>query len=386
MTQELMSNFGVNAFALGNLIAFYYYAYTPMQLPVGIMMDKYGPRNLLALAALICAIGSYLFAHSNFYMAHWGRLMVGFGSAFAFVGVLKLATIWLPPQRFAMVAGLATTLGMVGAMLGDISLARLVQMIGWQMTVLLSAIVGFLLALIIWQIIPSKAEQQNTHHTSITYPQLFRQISQLLKNPQMWLIGLVGFLLYLPTSAFSELWAIPYLERTYTLSKASAADITSMSFLGWAVGGPLMGWMSDKLQMRRLPMVCGAVIALIIISVILYLPQFSQHHLSLLFFVFGVFSSVQIIAFAMASDINLKALAGSALAVTNMIVMLGGVLFQPLIGKFLDILASKRHTLLTYTWQNYSTSDFQQALTLLPVGIFLSLILLFFIKKKPACS
>jgi glucose-6-phosphate-specific signal transduction histidine kinase len=88
----------------------------------------------------------------------------------------------------------------------------------------------------------------------------------------------------------------------------------------------------------------------------------------------------------MASDINLKALAGSALAVTNMIVMLGGVLFQPLIGKFLDILASKRHTLLTYTWQNYSTSDFQQALTLLPVGIFLSLILLFFIKKKPACS
>ena len=102
MVTDLMQSFGVSAAVIGNLAAFYYYAYTPMQLPVGVMMDHYGPRRLLTFACLCCAMGSFLFAQPNhIFMAQVGRLLVGFGSAFAFVGVLKLATLWLPQNHFA---------------------------------------------------------------------------------------------------------------------------------------------------------------------------------------------------------------------------------------------------------------------------------------------
>src|ERR1700722_8240175 len=133
MTADLMQAYHINATALGNLVAFYYYAYTPMQLPVGVLMDRYGPRRLLTFACLACALGSYLFAHAfHIEFAQFGRFMVGFGSAFAFVGVLKLATIWLPPRRFAMVSGLTTSLGMIGGMVGDIYLTSLVNQVEWR--------------------------------------------------------------------------------------------------------------------------------------------------------------------------------------------------------------------------------------------------------------
>lgn len=124
MTADLMRAFAISAAALGNLTAFYYYAYTPMQLPVGILMDRYGPRRLLVIAVLCCALGSYLFTQtSHIGIAQLGRFLVGFGSAFAFVGVLKLSALWLAPERFAFMSGFATTLGMLGAVIGDISLS-----------------------------------------------------------------------------------------------------------------------------------------------------------------------------------------------------------------------------------------------------------------------
>ena len=102
MSSELMAAYGITAGAFGNLMAIYYYAYTPMQLPVGMLMDRYGPRRILTAACAACAVGSYLFASSgHLSVAGVGRFLVGFGSAFAFVGVLKLATIWLPKERFA---------------------------------------------------------------------------------------------------------------------------------------------------------------------------------------------------------------------------------------------------------------------------------------------
>src|SRR3990172_1547193 len=154
MVPELRAAFNISAAALGNLSAFYFYAYTPMQLPVGVMLDKYGPRNVLTFAVLICALGAALFGFSTHYWgALAGRFMIGFGSAFAFVGVLKLASSWLPPDRFGFIAGLTTTLGMIGAMFGQNVLSVMVHQSGWQQTLIYSSIFGFLLVPIIWCVI-----------------------------------------------------------------------------------------------------------------------------------------------------------------------------------------------------------------------------------------
>lgn len=387
MSQDLMLAFNIGLGAFGNLVAFYYYAYTPMQLPVGVMMDRYGPRRLLAFAALICAVGTYLFAHASLGGAQVGRFLVGMGSAFAFVGVLKLATLWLPPNRFAMIAGLATSLGMLGGMFGSRSFAHLVDILGWRATIVYSSIAGVVLAVCIWLFIPNKNKPEHGgQHTqsSMSYQQLFAEMLQLIKNPQMWLVGLVGFLLYLPISVFAELWGVPYTQHAYGLTTIDATDAVSTIFLGWAIGGPLVGWISDHLRKRRIPVIIGSLIAVALILIVLYKPEIAKPHLSWWMFTFGVFTSVQIIVFPIARELNLPGLAGTALAMTNMLVMIGGVLFQPLIGMLLDIL-SAGHKAVNIAKVNAVTSgDFQSALVILPVGILLAIIIMFFIKETNA--
>ncbi len=119
MTSHLMSAYNLDAKSYGNLSACYYYIYSPMQLFVGLLMDRFGPRKLLTFACVCCAAGIYLFAATPFlHVAQAGRVLIGLGSAFAFVGVLKLASIWLPANRFALISGIASVLGVVGGIMG----------------------------------------------------------------------------------------------------------------------------------------------------------------------------------------------------------------------------------------------------------------------------
>ncbi len=243
MMPELMQTYHLNGAQAGSLSAFYYHAYVPMQILVGLFMDKYGPRRLLTMACLLCALGTYFFASGHSLMlAQVGRFLVGFGSAFAFVGALKLATIWLPPNRFALVSGIILCLGMMGAMMGDILLRLMVDAVSWGVTLYMSALAGVVLAVILWLIIrDSNPAQYSPPLHAITFRGLLRGLWGAIRNPQIWLNGLVGFLLYISLSAFAELWGIPYLTQAHHLSSTHAASANSMIFLGWAVGGPFWG-------------------------------------------------------------------------------------------------------------------------------------------------
>lgn len=379
MAQDLMQAFNIDAFALGNLSAFYYYAYTPMQLPVGIMMDRYGPKRLLIFATLICALGSYLFATYILSIAQLGRFLMGLGSAFGFVGVLKLATLWLPPNRFAFMVGLATSLAMIGAMGGDILLGDLVGIIGWRFTIYLGVIAGFIVLLLIWKIIPADNHKFATHTSLMSYQQLLMEVLQLFKNPQIWLVGIVGCLLYLPLSAFAELWGIPYLQSAYNMTPAIGAETVSVVFLGWAIGAPLIGLIADYYTNKRTLIIINASLAIVIFCIILYIPQTAGLWLKPLLFLFGIFTSAEIIIFAMILDITSRRLTGTAIALTNMMVMLGGVLFQPLLGWFLDYLSGEN---IKGSLTAYSAADFRHAMLIIPVALLLANFLLLFYKVK----
>lgn len=381
MTEDLLKMFNISGLAFGNLVAFYYYAYTPMQLPVGMMMDRFGPRKLLAFACLVCAIGTYLFAHHYLSTAQVGRFLVGFGSAFAFVGVLKLAAIWFPPSRFAFIAGMATSLGMIGAMTGDIILSKLVFALGSNVTLYISATVGLFLTVCLWYIIPENNGTRASHEggtPTLSYAEFFQAVFKLCKNPQMWLVGVIGSLLYLSLSAFAEVWGIPYLIRTYGLSNSTAAVNISFIFLGWAIGSPLVGWISDKIGNRRHPIIIGALLGAVLFTLLIYFPFFSRHCLGLLLFSFGLCSSAQIIVFPIARELNVQGLAGTAIAVTNLLVMFGGALSEPLIGKALDVLTG---THIRGNLMAFSVESFQHALTIIPVAFVIAAILAAFVKE-----
>jgi len=380
MTHELMRTYHLTGAQVGSLSAFYYHAYVPMQIIVGLLMDRYGPRRLLTLACLFCAVGTYLFASSDsLCVAEIGRFLVGFGSAFAFVGSMKVATIWLPPQRFALIAGIIVCLGMLGAMCGDIVLDILVSAIGWKVTTYISAVLGVILSFIIWGVIRDVNPQHEMYQSHIiTFQMVLSGLWRALKNPQIWLNGLVGLLLYLSLSAFAELWGVRYLQEAHGFSSTSAAAANSMIFLGWAVGSPSWGWFSDYIKRRSLPIIVASIGALILICILLYVPHLSVSSVYLLSFIFGVLSSVQILVFAICREVSPLKIVATAIALTNMIVMIGGNLFQPLVGKLLDMFWSGT---MVEGARIYSTAAYQMALSVLPISILLAIVIMFFVRE-----
>lgn len=389
---SLRSHFDLSASGFGLLSSIYYLAYVPMQLPVGVLLDRFGPRRLLTIACMICVIGTFLFTGTTtFWVAALGRFLVGFGSAFAFIGVLKLATIWLPEDRLAMVSGLTSALGPIGAMFGDNFLEVFVEHSGWIKTLNMTAFFGIILTAVLWLGIKDTKGHQKRSGTISSLKKGMIDLAIILKNKQIWVNGMYGCLVYLPTSVFAELWGIPYLKHAHGLNAQEAGLANSLLFLGFIMGAPLMGYISDRLHRRKFPMLIGAGGAAIVMMMILYLPGLNQSNIQSLMFLLGTLYSAQAIVFAVGRELSPSEAAGTAMAATNMIVMLGAMFLQPLVGHLLDFSlsarlgeAAMRSTSMENLQKLYTVDDYQYALSLIPLGILIAAILTFFLKETHA--
>lgn len=375
---ELSIRFGhISAAMFGQIAALYYFAYSPMQLPVGMLIDRFGPRRLLTIACACCAIGSYLFGFSSLlWLVGVGRFLVGFGSSFAFVGVLTLATMWLPKQLFSLFAGLMTTLGMLGNIYAEMKITHMTQTIGIASVLSSTVLIGALLTLVICFCVRDNHAYMEEHKTSLK--PFFKEVLVVLSSYKVWLIGIIGASLYTSLSVFGELWGQTYLEHAHHLTKTQSAETMSMLFLGWAIGAPLSGFLSDKFNTRLLPLMLAAVGGLITIYSVLYVQGLSLVAIKWLIFAYGIFTSTEIIVFAMAKEISGVKIAGTVFAVTNMIVTLIGAIFQPLVGWILDIFG---HRVWVQDHYLYQIADYQKALAVLPLSMVVVIILCFFLKE-----
>ena len=374
---ELSEAFGhISAATFGQLAALYYFAYSPMQMPVGMLMDRFGPRRLLSFACLCCTFGSFLFSYSSSLMiAGTGRFLVGLGSSFAFVGVLSLAVHWLPRRYFSLVTGLVTTLGMLGVVYGEVKVTALTSSMGLSHVLGLLVALGAVLTGLIFLVVRDGPGGAQIKAQPLSL--FFNQVWKVLISPQVWLIGLVGASLYTSLSVFGELWGKSYLELAHHLTKIEAARSISVMFLGWAVGAPLAGYWSDRTGRRVFPLVVGALCSLICISMVLYCPNLSYFSLNILLFLYGVFSGTEIIVFIMAKENSGALVSGTVFAAVNMIVSLGGVIYQPLIGVLLDTFSQGQMVAGEHI---YSIVDYQRALSILPLSLLLVVFLGFFLK------
>lgn len=383
LQEELRWVFGnLSAASFGQVAALYYYAYSPMQLPVGIMMDRFGPRYLLTLACLCCTIGSLLFSFPTLWVAGVGRLLMGFGSSFAFVGVLSATTNWLPLRYFSLVAGLMTTVGMLGLVYGEIEITHLANHLGYKTVLHLMIYLGLILTILLYAIVRDAPNQQQHH--PMPYREFFIQVWLVLKSKQIWMIAIIGMFLYTSLSIFGELWGKSFLELAFGLSKSKAANTMSLLFIGWAVGAPLSGYLSDLIGNRLLLLTISAIAALVLIGFILYDQNLTYFQLNLYMFLYGLASASEITVFIMAKEHSPNPqLSGTIFAVTNMIVSFGGVIFQPLVGALVDWSTQRNAFNPIHV---YRTEHYQMGLSLLPLSMLAVIGLALYMKKTAPVS
>lgn len=382
MVPDLMRAFDVGAFSLGALSAFFYYPYVAMQIPVGTLVDRFGAHRLLTIMAAICGFSCFIFASSHYLeAAKLARFLMGFSAAFAFVGALKLAHVWFPPHRFGFLAGTTQALGMLGAAIGEGPVAVLVAHIGWQHTMYLIGAVLLFIAILIGLIVrdqPRKTPTQSFGNTHQSHS-LWQSFSQVIRNPQTWVNGIIVGFLYAPTAAFAELWGTSYLRVVYNLRNEVAAAAISMIFIGWAVGGPLGGWFSDYIRKRKPIILASAILGLIFLGLVLYAPGLPVWLVFVLLFCYGVSNVGVATCYAAASEINARPLAGTSMGFSNMASVIIGAGFQPIIGRILDKLWDGK---IINGVHHYTAADYRVAMIALPVCFVISLMAWPFLKES----
>ena len=369
MVPDLMSSFRVNALSLGALSAFFYYAYIAMQLPVGTLMDKYGPRRLLTTMSALCGVACILFSQTHsIFMADLARFLMGLSAAFAFVGALKIARTWFSPARFGFLAGLTQALGMVGAAVGEGPVSYLVKSFGWRFTMLSIGLVLLCLSVLIYVFVRDRAANQPIgeicQEVSIEPKlSLWQSFMKVVKKRQTWVNGLIIGCLYAPTAAFAELWGPSYLHAVYDFSREIAATGVGLIFIGWAISSPLAGLLSDKIKRRKPIIIASLLFSCVFMCAILYLPNLSAFELYILLFCYGVSNVGVATCYAVACEMAEPNVAATSMSFANMASVIIGAAFQPVIGWILD----------TFAHHNaageliYSAAEYRYAMLLLPV-------------------
>ncbi len=373
MVQELMTDFHVDAYALGLLTSFYYYGYVSMQLPIGAMLDKWGPRVILTTAAFVCCLASIVFSQSaTVEMASVSRFLIGCASAAGFLSCMKLATVWFPPQKISMVIGFTLLLGTTGAMSGSAPLSLLMEQMSWRDTIWITSIIGACLCVISWLLVrdnaPKKLANKIAEHHEVlqNQPTVLKTFYIVASKRQAWVIAAYGMMMYIPLAAFADMWGVPFLMAIHNFDKQTAAIATSAMYMGIGIGTPLLSVVADRTKQYKPALWLGSMGAFTLFCLTFYLPGLSATTVTGFMFAAGMCLGGQFIAYSVVTEINPVEVAGSASAFQNMVCLTSGIIFQPVIGLILKL--SWDGTITAGTPQ-YADQDYQYAMMLIPLAL-----------------
>jgi len=381
MVVELMKSFNITAYSVGILSAFYLYAYAPLQLPVGLLMDHYGVKKILSFASIICGSGAVIFALSyRFSFAAIGRFLIGTGSSFAFVAMIYITSHWFKKNKRAFLIGIANSLAMLGASAGNGPLSSFIKNFGWRQTISALGIFGIILGFFVYLIFKINPKDEKIEkETAKKERHVLKNLKHIIKQKKLWINALVTLLFYVTTTAFGGLWGVSFVQTAYSVSKQTAGYAISMIFFGWLTGGPLTGFFSDFIGKRTFIIRIGIISTLISLIPVIYFTSINIYIVYVLLFLVGFFSSAELLNFSLAIELTTIKAKATAAAFTNFMCSIGDALVQPFIGFLLDRNWSGK---ILNGLRVYDTKDYQIALTILPICLLFSFLLIFFIKEQ----
>jgi predicted MFS family arabinose efflux permease len=365
IAQDLAAAFQISGAALGSLAATYFYIYTLMQVPTGILADTLGPRKILFIGGLVAGIGSLLFGLApSFEVAFAGRAMVGLGVSVSFIAMLKLIAVWYEENRFATITGICMLLGNLGSIAAGAPLAWLTQVTSWREIFVTVGILSLLVGVASLFLIRDGPDAQKTG-ARVDRTAWLGGLLTVLKNPHTW----PGFFVNLGIGGsffgFAGLWAVPYFTQVQGMTRAVASNHISLYFIGFAVGSALWGRISDRLG-RRKPIMFGGTLLhalcwLVWLSGVLLTPL-ASYSICLLM---GLLTASMTLSWACAKEVNPPLLSGMATSVVNVGVFLGPAILQPLVGWAMDRSWLASHGVLQAGARLYSAADFRTGLLLM---------------------
>lgn len=370
IADNIMRDFSIQVDKMAYLSSIYYCSNVVFLFFAGMMLDRLSTKKMMILAMILCVFSTFTLAHTeSYFVALICRFLTGIGSAFCFLGPIRIASRWFPPQRMALVTGLIVTIAMMGGMLAQYPLTRLVVSLGWRESVSIVAWLGVLLLVVMMVLIKEKprgaALPENEEKS------LFNIAKKAYLNTQSIRAALYTSLMNMAVAIFGAMLGSLYLVQRLGVSKEEAAMVNSMLFLGAIIGGPFMGWLSDKIGLRVLPMKMGVFAALTVVFCIIYMPV-SLLSMAVLFFLLGFFTASQVISYAMVAESSPPAMTATAVSLISILTQGGYIVYQ---NAFSWVLLFSGSVKMIDHVPVYSPEAYQTATTIIPIGLLLALYL-----------
>jgi predicted MFS family arabinose efflux permease len=324
MLTDIMQQFHINATVFGQFSGVYYIGYSLMHLPIGIMLDRFGPRKVMTGCILLTVVGlmPIVFA-SNWIYPVLGRALIGIGSSAAILGTFKIIRMSFAEKHFTRMLSFSVTIGLIGAIYGGGPVSYMCATWGYQAVVEIFMAIGLLLAVVTYLMVPNSTP---TREASI-----MADIKSVLTNKKVLLICFSAGLMVGPLEGFADVWGSAFLKEVYGFESSTAHYLPSLIFIGMCFGAPVLSFVAEKTG-YYLGTIIGAASAMAIVFIFLIAGTLSMNAVSINFILVGICCAYQILAIYKASTYVSENKAGLTTAVANMIIMSFGYAFHSLIG------------------------------------------------------
>lgn len=334
LREDIIQKFDIDTAAFGTLAGYYYLGYAGMQIPLGIMLDKFNFRIVTAFAIIVTVISTLTFVLADSWnIVLLGRFLMGAGSAVGFLSVAKVIKLFFEEKYHAFMIGFTFTFGLMGAVFGGTPMRMLFNHFGYHATFISLAAVGITIAAIVLMVSDKRIERVDTAPNA--HPSM-QKIFKLLFNPMIILVGIAGGLMVGPLEGFADVWAMPFFEHVHNLSQNDAIFISSLVFLGMCVGGPCLAYLAKITGSNVLVIAMTGACTVIVFFIIFFVHNLSISILSGLMFYLGILSCYQVLVFAFASDLVDRSCAGMAIAIINCLNMSFGHFFHKIISNIMQ--------------------------------------------------
>jgi MFS family permease len=333
LREEIMMKFPIDIESFGVFAGAYYIGYAGMQVPMGILVDKFNLKIVVISCVLTTALGTFIYTLSpSWNLIIFARFLVGTGSAVAFISAAKVIKLYFPTKYQTSLMGATFAIGLLGGVIGGGPMQQVFFQLGCDKTFLILTIIAIAIAFIIFLIDDAKIEKADEYITDrVTY----NNIIKIIFNPFVLAIGLCGGFMVGSFEGFADIWAIPYFEQIYGYSKAQSTFLSiSCFYLGMGIGGQLLAWIGSKINNSAITIIfITGIITCIIFAILFYFDKITFFPLIILMFILGVAGSYQILAFSIANNMVNKSFAGLVTGMINCLIMAFGVIVHKLMAK-----------------------------------------------------